>query len=112
HAPDMLRGIATPAVECAGGDIARGGGLSKVRGTDRSIGFADVADIAYHGVGLPPDCPPGLEAAEFYDPPDTNDPQAMHLAVVIVDPETGCVKLRALSAAAACGLVINPRIAC
>ena len=25
---------------------------------------------------------PGLEVTEFYDPPDTNDPQAMHLAVV------------------------------
>ena len=63
----------------------------KVRGTDRSIGFADVADIAYHGAVLPPDCSPGLEVTEFYDPPDTNDPQAMHLAVVIVDPETGVV---------------------
>ena len=34
---------------------------------------------------------PGLEVTEFYDPPDTNDPQAMHLAVVIVDPDTGAV---------------------
>src|SRR5262249_5887728 len=65
--------------------------------------FADVANIAYHGVGLPPHCSPGLEVAEFYDPPDTNDPQAMHLAVVIVDPETGCVALRDLYAADDCG---------
>jgi carbon-monoxide dehydrogenase large subunit len=61
-------------------------------------------------VGLPPDCPPGLEVAEFYDPPDTNDPQAMHLAVVIVDPETGCVTLRSFYAADDCGVVINPMI--
>jgi carbon-monoxide dehydrogenase large subunit len=59
---------------------------------------------------LPPDCPPGLEVAEFYDPPDTNDPQAMHFAVVIVDPETGCVALRSLYAADDCGVVINPMI--
>jgi len=59
---------------------------------------------------LPPDCPPGLEVAEFYDPPDTNDPQAMHLAVVIVDPETGLVELRGLYAADDCGVVINPMI--
>jgi len=102
--------IAAHALECAEGDIDYGGGLFKVRGTDRSIGFADVADIAYHGVGLPPDCSPGLEVAEFYDPPDTNDPQAMHLAVVIVDPETGCVALRDLYAADDCGMVINPMI--
>src|SRR5262249_38261651 len=92
------------------GDVVYGGGTLKVRGTDRSIGFADVVHIAYHGVGLPPDCPPGLEVAEFYDPPDTNDPQAMHLAVVIVDPETGLVELRGLYAADDCGVVINPMI--
>ena len=41
-----------------------------------------VADVAYHGALLPPGCSPGLEVTEFYDPPDTNDPQAIHLAVV------------------------------
>ena len=55
-----------------------------VRGTDRGVSFAEVADIAYHGARLPADgsLDPGLEVTEFYDPPDTNDPQAMHLAVV------------------------------
>ena len=57
-----------------------------------------------------PDCSPGLEVTEFYDPPDTNDPQAMHLAVVIVDAETGAVRLRAFYAADDCGVVINPMI--
>ena len=53
---------------------------------------------------------PGLEVTEFYDPPDTNDPQAMHLAVVMVDPETGTVTLRDFYAADDCGVVINPMI--
>src|SRR6266446_4552674 len=107
---DKALRLAAHALECAEGDIDYGGGRFKVRGTDRSIGFADVANIAYHGVGLPPGCSPGLEVAEFYDPPDTNDPQAMHLAVVIVDPETGLVELRGLYAADDCGVVINPMI--
>jgi carbon-monoxide dehydrogenase large subunit len=81
-----------------------------VRGTDRFITFAQVADIAYHGAMLPPDAQPGLEVTEFYDPPDTNDPQAMHLAVVIVDAETGAVELRELYAADDCGVVVNPMI--
>ena len=59
---------------------------------------------------LPPDGAPGLEVTEFYDPPDTNDPQAMHLAVVIVDPETGAVTLRDMYAADDCGTIINPMI--
>jgi carbon-monoxide dehydrogenase large subunit len=61
---------------------------------------------------LPPDgsLTPGLEITEFYDPPDTNDPQAMHLAVVVVDPDTGKVKLRGMYAADDCGVIINPMI--
>jgi carbon-monoxide dehydrogenase large subunit len=81
-----------------------------VRGTDRAVAFADVADVAYHGAVLPPGCSPGLEVAEFYDPPDTNDPQAFHLAVVSVDGETGAVRLRDFYAADDCGVVINPMI--
>jgi aerobic carbon-monoxide dehydrogenase large subunit len=83
-----------------------------VRGTDRFIGFAEVADIAHHGAAVPADgsLTPGLEVSEFYDPPDTNDPQAMHLAVVIVDPMTGAVRLRDFYAADDCGIVINPMI--
>jgi carbon-monoxide dehydrogenase large subunit len=97
-------------LECAEGDIDYTDGLFKVRGTDRSVRFAAVADVAYHGALLPPDEAPGLEVTEFYDPPDTNDPQAMHLAVVIVDAETGAVELRNMYAADDCGTVINPMI--
>jgi aerobic carbon-monoxide dehydrogenase large subunit len=104
------RYMAAQMLECAEGDIDYAHGTFAVRGTDRSIGFAAVADAAYHGAALPPDGAPGLEVTEFYDPPDTNDPQAMHLAVVVVDPETGAVKLRDMYAADDCGMVINPMI--
>jgi carbon-monoxide dehydrogenase large subunit len=107
---DKALRMAAHALECAAGDLAYGGGTFTVRGTDRSIGFAQVADLAYHGAMLPSDAQPGLEVTEFYDPPDSNDPQAIHLAVVIVDPETGAVKLRDLYAADDCGVVINPMI--
>jgi carbon-monoxide dehydrogenase large subunit len=46
----------------------------------------------------------------FHDPPDTNDPQAMHLAVVLVDAETGAVTITDYFAADDCGVVINPMI--
>jgi len=102
--------FAAQALECAEGDIDYAQGVFEVRGTDRAVSFAQVADIAHHGAMLPPGEGPGLEVTEFYDPPDTNDPQAMHLAVVIVDPETGAVRLRDLYAADDCGVVINPMI--
>ena len=104
------RSIAAEALECAEPDIVHERGRFRVHGTDRSIGFAAVADLAYHGAKLGADGVPGLEVTEFYDPPDTNDPQAMHLAVVIVDPDTGAVALRALYAADDCGMIVNPMI--
>ena len=107
---EKARRFAAQLFECAEGDVDYARGIFRVRGTDRTIAFAEVADVAYHGAVLPPGCPPGLEVTEFYDPPDTNDPQAIHLAVVVIDPETGDVRLRALYAADDCGVVINPMI--
>jgi aerobic carbon-monoxide dehydrogenase large subunit len=104
------RSIAAEALECAEPDIVHERGRFRVRGTDRSIGFATIADLAYHGAKLGDNEAPGLEVTEFYDPPDTNDPQAMHLAVVIVDADTGAVTLRALYGADDCGMIVNPMI--
>jgi carbon-monoxide dehydrogenase large subunit len=104
--------FAAQMMECAPADVEYRDGVFRVRGTDRSVRFVEVADAAYHGAALPADgsLDPGLEITEFYDPPDTNDPQAMHLAVVLVDPDTGRVTLRDLFAADDCGVVINPMI--
>jgi aerobic carbon-monoxide dehydrogenase large subunit len=104
------RSIAAEALECAEPDIVHERGRFRVHGTDRSIAFAAIADLAYHGAKLGDNGSPGLEVTEFYDPPDTNDPQAMHLAVVIVDPDTGAVTLRALYGADDCGMIVNPMI--
>jgi carbon-monoxide dehydrogenase large subunit len=104
------RSIAAEALECASTDIVHERGRFRVHGTDRSIAFAAIADLAYHGAKLGDNETPGLEVTEFYDPPDTNDPQAMHLAVVIVDPDTGAVTLRALYGADDCGMIVNPMI--
>jgi carbon-monoxide dehydrogenase large subunit len=106
------RRFAACALECGESDIAYEAGIFRVTGTDRAISFAAVADLAYHGAALPADgsLDPGLEVTEFYDPPDTNDPQAMHLAVVAVDPETGVVTLRDFFAVDDCGTIVNPMI--
>jgi carbon-monoxide dehydrogenase large subunit len=106
------RRFAALMLECEDAEIDYAFGQFARRGTNRKVNFAEVADVAYHGAMLPPDgsLTPGLEITEFYDPPDTNDPQAMHLAVVLVDPETGKVKLRNMYAADDCGVIVNPMI--
>ncbi|HEX9461960.1 MAG TPA: xanthine dehydrogenase family protein molybdopterin-binding subunit [Alphaproteobacteria bacterium] len=111
---DKAKRFAAEVLECPEADLDYANGRFTLRGTDRFIDFASVADIAYHGAVLPRDADgalePGLEATVFHDPPDTNDPQAMHLAVVIVDPETGQVTIDDYFAADDCGTVINPMI--
>jgi carbon-monoxide dehydrogenase large subunit len=106
------RRFAAEALECAADDVVYNARCFFVRGTDRAISFSAIADIAYHGAKLPPDgsFDPGLEVTEFFDPPDTNDPQAMHLAVVTVDAGTGAVTLDELYGADDCGTIVNPMI--
>jgi len=109
---DKALKLAAHMMECAEGDMDYVNGIFTVRGTDRAVSFAEVADAAYHGAFIPQDgsMEPGLEETVFYDPPDTNDPQAMHLAVVIVEPGTGRVTLRDYYTADDCGNIINPLI--
>ena len=102
--------FAAEMLECSEADLEYGNARFSVRGTDSGVGFAEVADVAYHGALIPKDGSPGLEATVFHDPPDTNDPQAMHLAVVTVDVETGAVTVTDYFAADDCGVVINPMI--
>jgi carbon-monoxide dehydrogenase large subunit len=82
------------------------------RNTNRRISFPEIADMAYLGARFPKEdgFELGLEATVFHDPPDGNDPLAMHLAVVIVDPRTGGVQLRNYFTVDDCGNIINPMI--
>ena len=105
---EKAREIAARALDCEAGALDYAEGRFSCRNTNRALRFSEVADLAYHG--LLPGVTPGLEVTEFYDPPDTNDPQAMHLAVVIVDPRFGTLKLRDLYAADDCGIIVNPMI--
>ena len=104
--------LAAHVLECAVEDIDYHDGRFALQGTDRGVGFTEIADIAYHGSNLPLDrsIEPGLEATAFYDPIDTNDPQAMHLVTVMVDGESGLVTLRDYFTSDDCGRIINPMI--
>ncbi len=109
---DKARRLAAHILECAIEDLDYADAVFSVRGTDRRISFEDVADAAYHGALIPTDgsLEPGLEATVFYEPLDTNDPQAMHLAVVIVEPRSGKLTLRNYFTSDDCGRIVNPMI--
>ncbi len=104
--------LAAHLLEAAVDDVDYENGLFSVQGKNLKISFAEVADAAYHGARYPddPGFEPGLEVTMFYDPPDLNDPEAMHLAVVEVDRGTGRVKLRDYFTIDDMGTIINPMI--
>jgi aerobic carbon-monoxide dehydrogenase large subunit len=92
-------------------DIEFGAGVFRVVGTDRKLGFADVARAAYVPHNYPLDSlEPGLDENAFYDPPNFAFSNGVHVCEVEVDPETGAAALVSYHAVDDVGTVINPMI--
>ena len=102
--------IAAHLLEAAEEDLEFAGGQWSVKGTDQSIGFADVALTAYVPHNYPEGLEPGLEFTSFYDPVNFTFPYGAHIAMVEVDPETGKVDLKRYVACDDVGNVVNPMI--
>ncbi len=102
--------LAAHLLECAPADIEYAQGCYTIAGTDRSIPFGDVAGAAWSGHRYPDGFELGLEETVYYDPSGVTTAAGMHLAVVIVDRETGEVQLRDYYAVDDCGRVVNPMV--
>ncbi len=108
---EKARRLAAHVMECALEDVSHGDGRFEIAGTDRSVRFDDVAALAFAGADYPDeDFELGLDAMVFHDPPAFNHPTALHLAVVLVDEETGRVTLRDFAAVDDCGTIVNPMV--
>ncbi len=82
----------------------------RVRGAPhRAVSLAQIAARAYSRT-LPAEIDCGLEATEYFRPPDLIYPFGAHVAVVEVDPETGETRLRDYVAVDDCGPRISPLI--
>ena len=103
--------IAAHALEADAADIDFESGQFKVRGTDKSVGFGDVALSAYVPHNYPLDeLEPGLDEGAFYDPANFTFPAGCHICEVEVDPDTGVTRIVNWSAVDDFGKVINPMI--
>ncbi len=102
--------IAAHKLEVSADDIEFEGGKFTVKGTDKSVGFGDVALTAYVPHVYPKDLEPGLDFSSFYDPANFTYPFGCHIAVVEVDKETGKVVLKRFVAVDDVGNIINPMI--
>lgn len=102
--------IAAHKLECSPDDLEFADGSWTVKGTDKSVGFGDVALTAYVPHDYPEGEEPGLDFASFYDPANFTYPFGAHICVVEVDKDTGEVKVVKYVAVDDVGNVINPMI--
>lgn len=102
--------IAAHKLECSADDLEYAEGKWTVKGTDKSIGFGDVALTAYVPHVYPAGLEPGLDFSSFYDPTNFTYPFGCHICVVEVDADTGKVTIKRMIAVDDVGNVINPMI--
>ncbi|RYY29230.1 MAG: xanthine dehydrogenase family protein molybdopterin-binding subunit [Chitinophagaceae bacterium] len=102
--------IAAHKFEASADDIEFASGKFSVKGTDKSVSFAEISLTAYVPHVYPAGLEPGLDFTSFYDPTNFTYPFGCHIAVVEVDKEIGEVKLKRFIAIDDVGNVVNPML--
>jgi carbon-monoxide dehydrogenase large subunit len=106
---DKARKIAAHLLEANPDDLEWADHKFQVKGTPgRSVTMKDIAFAAY--TNFPPEVEAGLEAVDYYDPPNMTFPFGAYICVVDIDRGTGEVKIRRFLAVDDCGNIINPMI--
>ncbi|HEX2686988.1 MAG TPA: aerobic carbon-monoxide dehydrogenase large subunit [Kofleriaceae bacterium] len=81
----------------------------RVKGSpDKKKSIQEIAFAAY--TNHPPGMEAGLEATDYYDPPNLTFPFGSYICVVDLDRGTGEIKIRRFVAVDDCGHIINPMI--
>ncbi|PSC04359.1 carbon monoxide dehydrogenase [Alsobacter soli] len=103
--------VAAYAMEASEGDIEFKDGRFGVSGTDKSLGFGEVALQAYIAHKFSgQELEPGLKEGAFYDPTNFTFPSGVHICEVEIDPDTGVTTIEKWTAVDDFGHVINPMI--
>jgi carbon-monoxide dehydrogenase large subunit len=106
---EKARKIAAHLLEAAEEDLVWEQGKFYVKGAPaRAKTIQEIAFAAY--TNHPPGMEAGLEAVNYYDPPNMTYPFGSYIAVVDIDRGTGQVKVRRFVAVDDCGTRINPMI--
>jgi carbon-monoxide dehydrogenase large subunit len=107
---EKARRVAASMLEAAFEDIVFESGRYQVKGAPaKALGLAAIAATAY-GEGLAAGLEHGLEADNFFRPPQLVYPFGAHVAVVEVDRDTGAVRLRDYVSVDDCGVRISPML--
>ncbi|MGD2069935.1 MAG: aerobic carbon-monoxide dehydrogenase large subunit, partial [Gemmatimonadota bacterium] len=103
------RKIAAHLLEVGEDDLEWNVDRWQVKGSpDQAKTIQDIAFAAY--TNHPQGMEAGLEATDYYDPPNLTFPFGSYICVVDIDTGTGEVKVRRFIAVDDCGHIINPMI--
>jgi carbon-monoxide dehydrogenase large subunit len=103
--------IAAHLLEVSENDLEWDTDQFRVKGVpDQAKTMKEIAWAAYNQRTLPAGMEPGLEAVEYYDPPNMTYPFGAYICVVDVDRFTGETKVRRFYALDDCGTRINPMV--
>jgi len=106
-----IRRAAGVLLEASPDDIELGDGRASVRGSDRGLGFAELARTVYFRSNELRGLEPSLEATVHWANPGAwTFTNGAHLAVAEVDVETGHVRVLRYVAVDDCGRMVNPAL--
>jgi carbon-monoxide dehydrogenase large subunit len=105
------RKIAAHLMEASEDDITFEDGTYRVKGTDKTKGFTEIALTAYVPHKYPiEEIEPGLEENAFYDPKNFTYPAGTYVCEIEIDPRTGETEIVSFVAVDDFGNVVNPMI--
>src|SRR5690348_13405052 len=99
--------IAAHMMEVSEGDVEFASGLFRVAGTDKSLAWKDVTQVAYTAARLPKGIETGLYEMSSFHPEIPNFPNGCHVCEVEIDPETGRSQVLRYCVVDDVGTVIN-----
>jgi len=106
---EKAKKIAAHLLEASEEDLEWEPGKFYVKGApSKAKTIQEIAFAAY--TNMPPGMEPGLEAVNYYDPPNLTFPFGTYICVVDIDKGTGEIKVRRFVAVDDCGNIINPMV--
>jgi carbon-monoxide dehydrogenase large subunit len=102
--------LAAHILEAAPDDVVFADGRYQVKGVPSKALTLDAIAARAYGEGLPDGIESGLEATEFFRPPQLVYPFGAHIAVVEADRETGRISVRDFISVDDCGVRISPTL--